>query len=141
MQIMIEMTEDDFDRLTTTSMKWAGEGVPGWDGPDWREQAEDGRFEPLEGNPLALPGMGWRWAFWMERWADVMFARAFLDAQGHACEVLWDQVDDGQYVVLSDYTTPGWQRAQDARADYVAMEAKTVADVTGQRHLRSASSE
>lgn len=106
-EIKIEMTEKDFERLTTNSTFWADY----WD-QTWQEQVvTDGRFENSDGPYDKLPDSAWKMAYWAgEDWAHVMMIRSFLAANGYRCEVLWDQEDDDpQYVVLTNYVGKTWR--------------------------------
>lgn len=105
MNISIEMTEDDFERLTKTSMKW--QGLP------WA--AQDGRFENCSSGATtdAAPDYKWRMAYWVgDSWLNVILARSYLRAAGEDCEVLWDMVENPEcsYVILTNYVTETWKK-------------------------------
>jgi len=83
---MLIIRNEDFDRLWDTSMEW---------GSDWA--AQDGRFDP----PVSY---GWKRAYWFElSYANLMFARMFLDIQGHPYEIASDEA--GGWVLLTDYVS------------------------------------
>jgi hypothetical protein len=91
--ITVQMTAFDAEQLTTTSMAW---------GRDWAEQ--DGRFESVRVNG---PAASYKWAraYWLEPGAAAMILfTSYLAAYGFEHEVLWDLVDSGGYVVLTDWT-------------------------------------
>jgi hypothetical protein len=92
--ITIQMTALDAEQLTTTSMAW---------GSDWAEQ--DGRFESVKvGGPAAL--YTWQRAYWLEPGtASMILFTSFIAAYGFGYEVLWDLVDNGGYVVLTDWVS------------------------------------
>jgi hypothetical protein len=90
--IQIQMSADDAERLAVTSMAW---------GNDWA--SHDGRFENVKVN-AAGPSYRWGRAYWLESGAAayILFT-SFLTAHGFDHEVVWDLVDDGGYVVLTDW--------------------------------------
>jgi hypothetical protein len=90
--IVIEMTSDDAERLTVTSMAW---------GNQWASQ--DGRFELLK-NQNEAPSYHWGHIHWMESGAAayILFT-SYLTAHGFGHELLWDLAEDGGYVVLTDW--------------------------------------
>jgi hypothetical protein len=93
MNVTIEMTAQDAEQLTTTSMAW---------GNDWAEQ--DGRFENVKTDG-ATPSYAWAKVFWLEQGAASMILfTSFLKSQGEGFEVLWDLAQDGAYVVLTNWT-------------------------------------
>lgn len=104
MSMVVTMNEQDFERLCTVSMRWAGQ--------QWEAQA--GRFEhPTErGEPQAnwdWPGWQLRMAYWAgDSWVNVILMRSYLAVMGHGCEILWDLATDdaiGEYIILTDYET------------------------------------
>ncbi len=82
----MKLTSEDFDRLWDTSMAW---------GSQWR--AQDGRFEP----PVSYE---WEQAYWFEvSYANLLFAKSFLDEQGYGYEIASDQ--EGGWVILTNYVS------------------------------------
>lgn len=105
MKIELEMTETDFDRLGTNSMRW---------GSKWSAQA--GRFEHSTKKYDTPPSYDWAMAYWVgDDWSHVMLCRAFLAAKGHACEILWDMGEPGEYMILTNYQTASWAARDDAK--------------------------
>jgi|688.fasta_scaffold1056031_2 hypothetical protein len=90
--ITIQMTSEDAERLTVTSMAW---------GNDWASQ--DGRFESVKIQGDA-PSYRLGHAYWMESCATayILFT-SYLSAHGFGFEVLWDLAENGGYVVLTDW--------------------------------------
>lgn len=107
MTIELEMTEKDFERLSTTSMRW---------GNSWA--AHDGRFEHMTKSYDTPPSYRWAMAYWVgEDWSHVMLCRAFLASQGHDFEVMWDKADPGEYVILTDYMTASWAKHEGTKGE------------------------
>ena len=68
-QVVVEMSERDFERLTTASMEWKGFADPRI-GPNgvsigWRGHAADGRFESLDGLVERVRAGGRRAGIWV----------------------------------------------------------------------------
>lgn len=104
--VTLEMTDEDFERLTVSAMAW---------GASWREQVEDGRFEHSQKPGDAQPQLHWAMAYWVgDNWLTVMMIRAYLDAIDQGYEVVWDQADEPEYVILTDFKTER-TRATDRR--------------------------
>lgn len=109
-EIVIRMDDSDFEHLYFTSMEWRHENGRN----DWTEQAD--RFE-LHGSDTEID-WSFRYAFWVgEEWANVMFARAYLESAGQEYQILWDMVEnpDPSWVILSNYISPVWLRAKQSR--------------------------
>ena len=99
----IRMTGEDFQRLASTSMSW---------GSHWA--AHDGRFENFTaGKAFDAPcGYDWAMAYWLgECAAGQILAASFLADQGHDYELLWD-LDSQEWVLVTDYLSPGWRDAE-----------------------------
>lgn len=93
--VEISINAEDFEFLRNNSMAWAGH--------DWEIQVFDGRFEAA-GKAGQEPGMHWRRAYWMgPEYTAVILARAFLQAKGFDCEVVFDLAGPGQWMILTDY--------------------------------------
>ena len=90
--VLIEMTAEEAERLAVTSMAW---------GNDWA--SHDGRFENVKVKGAA-PSYRWARAYWLESGAAayILFT-SYLTANGFDHEVVWDLVEDGGYVVLTDW--------------------------------------
>ena len=100
-KIVLDLSEADFERMTLTSMEWAGHS--------WESQAD--RFETASQGANA-PLWDWDVAYWVgDQWVNVIMCRAFLDAQGHSYEVVWDMVEnpDPSFVILTSYRTKSWK--------------------------------
>jgi hypothetical protein len=94
MKITLELTQNDFEHLTTTSMRW---------GKDWESKA--GRFEPILDNTNI--SYAWAFAHWVDTYADYILAAAFLKSIAEAHEAAFD-IGTGEVVILTDY--PGsWE--------------------------------
>jgi hypothetical protein len=88
----MKLTSKDFDQLTLNSMNWSGH--------QWEKQSD--RFEDLDfENPAPLDYSFLR-AYWLERFSDVLFARAFLEAQNYEYRVYFDTADS-LYVLVTNY--------------------------------------
>jgi hypothetical protein len=103
MHINVDMEEEDFERLSHSAMRWSGLG--------WEQQ--DGRFENCTPGktPNAAPNYRFAMAYWVgDEWINVMFATAYLKAQGEPYELLWDLAGtpDSSYVIVTNYTTSIW---------------------------------
>jgi hypothetical protein len=119
-QIVLDMTADDFQRLTVNSTNWADSWAQSWRG----QLIDDGRFEHVSTirSGAFVPTSNWRVGYWVERdWSHVMLCRAFLASEGHDCEILFDlaggkqvnEIDgepifEGEYVILTDFLSPVW---------------------------------
>lgn len=119
MKIELDMTEEDFDRLTETTAPWRDHFHRPGDG--WAIQLGDGRFENMDREGLPPEARDdWEFAYWLsDRRADVILARSFLKAHGHDSELLWDMRDalDGgcSHVLLTNYKVP--ERRTEDRID------------------------
>lgn len=120
MKITIDMTDEDFERLTTTSTSWAdswdrkGTRTDGRD-VSWRRQVADGRFEHSQKDFETEPESHWLVAYWVgPEWINVLMCRSFLDGLGYEYEILLDLAhEEGQmpeYLILTDYLAPAWKR-------------------------------
>jgi hypothetical protein len=83
--------EQDFDRLTETSMLFASS--------DW--QAQDGRFE-------GKADYTHKCIYWFERYADLVLAKALIKSMQEEFAVMYDSVLD-QWVMTSTYATETWR--------------------------------
>lgn len=110
MTVAITMDADDFDRLCTTSMQWAGHK---WESYGNRFENTTAGGEPQTSQDWS----GWqlKMAYWVgDSWISVMLVRAYLSGLGSSCgmEILWDPGSDdtpGEFVVLTDYETESWK--------------------------------
>lgn len=106
--ITIQMDENDFDALSSTSMRWAGHG--------WEDQIN--RFEgTAEDAPGVRPVFSWAIAYWVgDSWANVILARSFLAAMGEESAVVWDDTEPPEYppgyVILTDFETRSWRESK-----------------------------
>ena len=94
MKVTLEITADDFDRLTNAQMRWAG--------TDWAEKnAEfEHRFEPLiEQTKIDY---GWAFAFWCTTYSEYLLCAAYLKSVAEPHQGLWDSATS-QIVILSDF--------------------------------------
>ena len=86
--INLQMDENDFNRLYSSSMNWAGE--------DWATQ--DGRFEPLPDYRKFIR------AYWFENYVDLLVARSYLTAAGFESSTHHDGAEDFlTHVLLTDF--------------------------------------
>ena len=94
MKITLELTQNDFEHLTTTSMAW---------GKDWMSKIA--RFEPIL--PESQISFAWGFAHWVDNYSDYILASAFLKSIAEAHEAAFD-IGTGEIVILTDY--PGsWE--------------------------------
>lgn len=96
------MTEQDYEQLTTNSMKW---------GNSWA--SHDGRFENY--TPVATvneaPSYSWGYAYWLgDNVAGRILATSYLTSEGHDWALLWDLASE-EWLILTDYAAPVWRRA------------------------------
>jgi hypothetical protein len=97
-----ELTENDFEQLSNTSMKW---------GQSWKEQ--DDRFEVMHSDSAI--DYSFEMAYWVgKEYTNVIFAKMFLTKHCCTYQVLWDLCGDCQYLITTNYKTDGW-RTLDAR--------------------------
>ena len=88
----IEEVQQDFERLTQTSMLFHGS--------DW--EAQEGRFTD------GVIDYSHKVAYWFERYADVVLAKALLKGMDQDHVVLFDSVME-QWVITSTYATESWR--------------------------------
>jgi len=81
----MELTPQDFESLSDTQMQWKGY--------DWEEQA--GRF-------TSPPNFEFKWAYWFDSYAALLFARLFLSEREAAFQHFFDEGTE-QYVLITDY--------------------------------------
>jgi hypothetical protein len=96
-EIKIEMTDADFGRLNITAGQWQGEG--------WEDQAD--RFETLDSD-VVEPSWEWKMRYTFgSNWANVLLARAYIEAAGSSFEVIRDVSDgaDLSYMILTNFMT------------------------------------
>lgn len=122
MKIELEMTDNDFNRLTETSAAWRSYYDHAGDG--WAIQLASGRFENMEKTDdppfTATAGSHWEYVYWLsDRWSDVILARSFLKANGEESELLWDMRDAPAccYLLLTNYKSESWRRVEARAAD------------------------
>ena len=86
--ITLEMNQDDFDRLSNTTMNWSS--------VDWA--AQDGRFEPIPDYREFTR------IYWFDNYANLLIARAFLSKMGFASDTHSDQSEDSEpWILLTDF--------------------------------------
>ena len=94
MKITLDLSADDFDRLTNAQMRWAG--------TDWAEKNGEfeHRFEPL----IEQTGIdyGWMFAFWCTTYPEYLLAVAYLKSIAEPHQGLWDS-GTSQIVILTDF--------------------------------------
>lgn len=99
MKINITMSEYDFEGLCSSSMKF---------GEKWRDQ--DDRFEATHSGPPDDVWYGWEMIYWVgESWANVIFARSYLEALYKGFEIIYDSGCQ-EYAILTDYRTDSWNK-------------------------------
>ena len=84
------VTEKDFDRLTTSSMLWAG--------TDWKAQSV--RFD--DGTTF-----DWKIGYWFENTSALILAKHCLTNLGFPFQETYDDAMD-EYILLTNYLTPSW---------------------------------
>jgi hypothetical protein len=90
----MKLTNADFLQLTINSTYWKMYQA------DWKTQ--EGRFEDIDfANPVSIE---WEYkrAYWLERYSDVLFAKAFLEGQNESFRIYYDTADD-TYVITTNY--------------------------------------
>ena len=83
--------EQDFDRLSETSMLWQAK--------DWLKQ--EGRFD-------GTVAFHHKVIYWFERYSDIILAKAILKQMEEDFCVLYDNAID-QWVITSSYATESWR--------------------------------
>ena len=92
----MEITEQDFDLLTTTSMQW---------GVDWTDQ--EPRFEMMPGQGVMR--YDWAYAYWLNDYASVILARHFLDVcEDLPLQIAYDTISE-DFVIVTNYATESWR--------------------------------
>jgi hypothetical protein len=89
MKITLELTKNDFEHLTTTSMAW---------GKDWEKKVM--RFEPIIHDTEI--SFAWGYAHWVDTYSDYILASAFLKSIAEPHEAAFD-IGTGEVVILTDY--------------------------------------
>ena len=89
MKITLELTKNDFEHLTTTSMQW---------GKDWEKKVM--RFEPIIHDTEI--SFAWGYAHWVDTYTDYILASAFLKSVAEPHEAAFD-IGTGEVVILTDY--------------------------------------
>lgn len=86
--------EEDFERLTTTSMEWTAS--------TWSEQVKDGRFSIYQDD--------WKFNYihWFDNYAAVVAAKGILREIGEDYKVVSDDFT-GEWVILTTYTSNVWK--------------------------------
>jgi len=86
--ITVEMNDQDFDYLPSTSMNWAS--------IDW--EVQDGRFDPLPDYRKFAR------AYWFESYANLLLARAYVTALGFESSTHLDEFSENTpYLLLTDF--------------------------------------
>jgi hypothetical protein len=88
----ISEVEQDFERLTETSMLFQGS--------DW--EAQEGRFTD------GVINYSHKCVYWFERYSDVVLAKALLKGMQEEYTVLYDSVME-QWIITSTYATESWR--------------------------------
>jgi hypothetical protein len=81
----MKLTNEDFMRLFQTSMEW---------GVHWGKHAS--HFDPK------VQSYEWRWAYWFDLYANLLFGRQFLEQEEFSFEVVWDEGSDA-WLLLTNY--------------------------------------
>jgi hypothetical protein len=90
MKITLEITEDDFERLTDCQMEW---------NDSWK--AQEDRFEYFTHTK--------GFVFWVDSYTSLILCRSFLEARGDSCVVMFDTSQD-QYCFVTSYASR-WETA------------------------------
>jgi hypothetical protein len=88
--VSITLTEFDFERLHSSSMKW---------GKEWLKQK--GRFSDA-------PLFTWKMAYWCDRYLDALFCQRYLSSAGCESQTVWDHATS-QWVILTNYISEDWR--------------------------------
>ena len=99
----MEITANDYDRLSNATMGWAKSFVGGKTcACCWKSQVAEGRFENSDDDaPINLT---FKYVYWVgEHYTTVILMKHFLKQRGFKFQVLWDTVDTEQYCVITDY--------------------------------------
>jgi hypothetical protein len=88
----MQEVEQDFERLTETSMLFQGS--------DWEAQRD--RFTD------GLVDYSHKVIYWFERYSDVILGKAYLKGMQEEYVVLYDNAVD-QWVITSTYATESWR--------------------------------
>lgn len=114
-EVTLQVFPRDIEQLVVSSMRWNNGEVE----PDEPWASHRGRFENMTGphDPDYHPAAKWKMIYWVDSgdWSGVMLIRAFLEAQCFLYEIAADTVG-GEYVVLTDYETPGWRKRREEAA-------------------------
>lgn len=89
MKITLELTKNDFEHLTTTSMQW---------GKSWTNKV--GRFEPLIHDEEVT--FDWAYAHWVDTYTDYILAAAFLKSIAEPHQAAFD-IGTAEVVILTNY--------------------------------------
>ena len=93
--ITLEITADDFERLTTNSMQG---------GSHWLKQQD--RFELIGPSEFGIvPIATSKFVHWCENYTSVMLCRAYLDYNKFDCFIAWD-IAAMEYVICTNYPGP-----------------------------------
>ena len=90
----MKITSKDFEQLTINSTNWYAYRE------DWKLQ--EGRFEDIDFEITEPIDWTYERAYWVERYADVLFVRAFLEGIGRDSRVYYDTADD-TYMITTDF--------------------------------------
>lgn len=95
MQINVNMKPADFTQLWNSHMHF---------GASWGSQITSGRFESLEDLCLKHARISTEWphAYWLDDWASVILARAYIEHYSDDYVVVWDNAVD-EYVILTNH--------------------------------------
>jgi len=81
----VKLTNEDFMYLHDTAMEF---------GAHWKKQSA--RFEPN------VKSYDWSWAYWFSPYPSLLFAKQFLEQEGFAFEVVWDE-GCSAWLLLTNY--------------------------------------
>jgi hypothetical protein len=103
MSVVIHMDAGDFERLFSNAYR---------QGPQDPAPAPD-RFAYADPDTGSFPDVSqWDYAYWFGSYAEVILARAWLQANGELLQVTTDEYDSGAAVkahgVTHHYHEPGW---------------------------------
>lgn len=87
--------EEDFERLTTTSMQW--------NKATWNEQCQDGRFTITESD------WAFKYIYWFDdNYAAVVQAKTILEELGETFRVVLDDFT-GEWTIITTHQSIAWR--------------------------------
>jgi len=88
--ITLTITEDDFDQLINTSMKW---------GKEWVKNK--GRF-------TNAPLFTWKMAYWCDNYVAVLICQHYLSSRGYESQTVFDTATQ-EHLILTNFVSAEWE--------------------------------